>query len=332
MAAVPGSSAGASDLDGGASNVGSRETAPAAWDTPMTAAAHPVADAAPGSDPAAPSGGPEGSAAAGGRAAPAPPGETPPAADIPTSASTIVPLSEAFAGSPVAASFALPNGQPLRLMVDAAALRTLQESLPPQTRMEMVFDPAPPTANAVQDGSLGGGSVTPASGPVSIRVRLMDNAGREVRPAQPGEGDATFTLVLPVLFQPPETDAVFAWLQAIYDDGQFVGYIRPSAAFDAATGAVRIAVSADAVDRERGTLFLPVVLRPAYVQNFDPAVHIYSGPDDKAVDYGVAGPQFTTFVVVAPQVGQRLFVYNPTTDNYGWIDAAGVGPVGPPQP
>jgi len=82
----------------------------------------------------------------------------------------------------------------------------------------------------------------------------------------------------------------------------------------------------------QGALFLPAVLVPAYVQNFDPEVHIYSGPGRDAIDYGLAAPQFTTFTVVGPQVGRRIFVYNPATQNYGWIDATGVGPVpGPPS-
>jgi len=77
----------------------------------------------------------------------------------------------------------------------------------------------------------------------------------------------------------------------------------------------------------RGALFLPTTLVPAYVANFDANVHIYSSPFVGATDYGLAGPQFTTFTVVAPQVGSRLYVYNPATDNYGWIDVTGVGPV-----
>jgi hypothetical protein len=34
--------------------------------------------------------------------------------------------------------------------------------------------------------------------------------------------------------------------------------------------------------------------------------------------------------VLAPQVAQRLFVLNPATGNYGWIDVAGIGPVAAP--
>ena len=79
-----------------------------------------------------------------------------------------------------------------------------------------------------------------------------------------------------------------------------------------------------------GTPFLPAQVGPGYVQNHDPEVHIWSGPTRLAVDFGFAGPQFTTFTVVAPQVGARLFVYSPVVGNYGWIDVPGVGPSGPP--
>ena len=65
-------------------------------------------------------------------------------------------------------------------------------------------------------------------------------------------------------------------------------------------------------------------------KNFDPNVHIFSGWDQQAIDFGPAGPQFTTFTVAQPQVGTRILVFNPLTGNYGWIDATGVGPAGAP--
>ena len=77
----------------------------------------------------------------------------------------------------------------------------------------------------------------------------------------------------------------------------------------------------------------PQTLSLAYIQNFDPRVHIYSGPcrcTADPIDFGPAGPQFTTFTVAGPQVGDRIYVYNPVTNNYGWIDSSGVGPAGPP--
>jgi hypothetical protein len=57
---------------------------------------------------------------------------------------------------------------------------------------------------------------------------------------------------------------------------------------------------------------------------------VWSSPTREGRDFGFAGPQFTTFTVVAPQVVDRLFVYSPVVDNYAWVDVSGVGPSGPP--
>jgi hypothetical protein len=78
-------------------------------------------------------------------------------------------------------------------------------------------------------------------------------------------------------------------------------------------------------------LVLPVALQPAFVQNFSAESHIYSNPNSDAVDFGIAGPQFTTFTVVAPQVGGRIYVLNPQTKGYGWINASEVGPASAPD-
>jgi hypothetical protein len=81
----------------------------------------------------------------------------------------------------------------------------------------------------------------------------------------------------------------------------------------------------------RATLVLPVALRPAYVANFVPGLRIWSGPYEGAKDFGPAGPLLTTYTVVAPQVGDRIYVLNEVTKNFGWIDASGVAPTGPPE-
>jgi hypothetical protein len=111
--------------------------------------------------------------------------------------------------------------------------------------------------------------------------------------------------------------------------GRFQGYLRAPAAFDSATGSQTWTLDARA---SADLLMLVAAIQPGYVQNFDASAHIYSGPDDLAVDFGEAGPAFTTFTVVGPQVDRRIYVYSPISKGYGWIDAAGVGPSGPPQP
>ena len=114
----------------------------------------------------------------------------------------------------------------------------------------------------------------------------------------------------------------------VYEDGEVLGWTwSKDEVRDEATGTVTIPLS---VAELQGTLFLPVSIQPGYVQNHDPLVHTWSGPTSLAADFGFAGPQFTTFTVVAPQVGLRLFVYSPVVDNYAWIDVSGVGPSGPP--
>ncbi len=67
-----------------------------------------------------------------------------------------------------------------------------------------------------------------------------------------------------------------------------------------------------------------------WVENFR-ATHLWSGPNSAAVDYGEI-PQWSYLMVVAPQQGSRLFVYVPWTRNYAYVDAASVGPSGPPPP
>lgn len=68
---------------------------------------------------------------------------------------------------------------------------------------------------------------------------------------------------------------------------------------------------------------------PYWVQSFVPATVEWSGSDGGAVAFGVR-PQWTIFLVVARQETSRLFVFDPSTSNYAWIDARSVGPSGPP--
>jgi hypothetical protein len=54
-----------------------------------------------------------------------------------------------------------------------------------------------------------------------------------------------------------------------------------------------------------------------------------SGPD--TVSFGTTSGQFCSFLVVLPPEGDRLYVFNPYSQDYFWIDAADVGQVGPPE-
>jgi hypothetical protein len=54
-----------------------------------------------------------------------------------------------------------------------------------------------------------------------------------------------------------------------------------------------------------------------------------SGPD--TVSFGATSGQFCSFLVVLPPEGERLYVFNPYSQDYLWLDAADVGPAGPPD-
>lgn len=118
-----------------------------------------------------------------------------------------------------------------------------------------------------------------------------------------------------------------AWLVEIDEDEQFLGYLRFPVQFDPASNSLIYRLSARVLAR---ALLLPVCVEPAWVMNHDPGAQIGSGPTRGAVDFGAAAPQFTRMVVVGSQVGGRILVFNTFTADYGWIDAEGVGPVGPP--
>ena len=184
----------------------------------------------------------------------------------------------------------------------------------PADATSLRFDPTPANLNVVQQGSLGGGIVTPLAGPFAIAVTA------------PQTPDATVDLSLPSVKVDP--GQAFGYLLSVNaPDGSFFGYLRAPARFDPSTGRQTWQMTAKALET---TLFMPVALTPAYVQNFSADTHIHSGPDASAVDFGVAGPAFTTFTVVGPQMGNRIYVYSPVTKGYGWVDASGVGPSGPP--
>jgi lipoprotein-anchoring transpeptidase ErfK/SrfK len=61
------------------------------------------------------------------------------------------------------------------------------------------------------------------------------------------------------------------------------------------------------------------------------ALPLWSGPDDNALQFGFAA-RWDYFLIVQPQMGQRLQVFVARTNNYAWVDALSVGPSGPPPP
>jgi hypothetical protein len=183
----------------------------------------------------------------------------------------------------------------------------------PTDATTIVFEPIPSGLSSVQQGSLGGGNVVPLGLPFSFRVESTSRQARvqfSLPSIRVGEGQT------------------LAYLHSIASaSGSFVGYVRAPAEFDSTTSRQTWTLSAGEVS---DLLLLPAILQSAYVQNFKGEARIFSGPDEYAVDFGEAGPAFTTFIVVGPQVGGRIFVFSPVSRGYGWIDASGVGPSGPP--
>lgn len=211
-------------------------------------------------------------------------------------------------------TLALPNGQSLLVTIPTSLL----QSLPGGAQLVAQLTPTPSGLNSVELGSLGGGDVTPVTTPMVLRLFLQDAAGH-LLPLPDSLSNITVTVELPVL-----APGTFAWLRELDVNGQFAGYVRDAATFDPSRNGLMISVPLSGL---QNTLFLPAVLQPAYLANFDPNVHIWSGPTSDSQDFGVAGPQNTVFTVVGPQVLNRIYVYNPSSGNYGWIDVTGVGPV-----
>lgn len=77
----------------------------------------------------------------------------------------------------------------------------------------------------------------------------------------------------------------------------------------------------------------PVPFQAYWVKNFK-LTEMWSGPAGQAgvVSFGMTSGQFCSFQVVRQQEGSRLYVLNPYSKDYFWIDADAVGPVPePPQ-
>lgn len=223
----------------------------------------------------------------------------------------------------------LPGNRRAEVNIPQGLLNALSVQI--RNAIRINFNPAPTTQNEVQDGtSIGGNIGTRLSPPIDVQFVVRDPATGTTIPLDQAARDTLIEIALPLLVGnvntlPPGSD--FQWLVEQRDtSGQFLGYRVLSGEFDPGAGVKRYRLP---LGQMTGTLFLPVILTQAWVQNHNPNVHIYSGPLASDADFGLAGPQFTTFTVVAPQIANRLYVFNPATNNYGWIDVSGVGPSGP---
>jgi hypothetical protein len=75
----------------------------------------------------------------------------------------------------------------------------------------------------------------------------------------------------------------------------------------------------------------PVPFRSFWVKNFRPT-EMWSGPAGTAgvISFGTTSQQFCSFQVAQPVDGSRLYVLNPYSRDFFWIDADAVGPVDEP--
>lgn len=303
-------------------------TVPTISITPITAPSAPTSPPAPAptATPTSSGGGGGGGGGSGSSVVPPPPPVYVPPTQGQTSSGAAAPTPPpAPSGNvltlPVPASGMVTltyNGQPYTITVPAALL----QGLPAGDHLQVTINPNPSGLNSVQMGSLGGGIVVPLTGPIDLTVTLQDGSGNTI-PMPVSLASQNIQLELPVL-----ASGVFAWLRELDVNGQFAGYIRDAATFDPNQNGLVISVPLGSLS---GTLFLPAQLQPAWVSNFDPNVHMWSGPTTDASDFGTAGPQGTIFPVVGPQVLNRIYVFDPVTQGYGWIDASGIGPSGAPS-
>lgn len=95
-------------------------------------------------------------------------------------------------------------------------------------------------------------------------------------------------------------------------------------------------VTAEIPDTEKPTALPSPEVDP--VEEFEPwwaqsnrETELWSGIDNKAISFGTVAPR-SYFLVVKPKDGPRLYVFNPITQNYAYIDADAIEPsIEPPE-
>jgi hypothetical protein len=183
----------------------------------------------------------------------------------------------------------------------------------------------PADVNPAQLGSLGGGNAVRLAPPVDLQLVARDVATSAEVTLPNGALALTYVVSLPVLAQPTSPDETFTWLVAVEEAGHFLGYMRYPSTFDAHTNTLTFELTGE---RLQTISVLPVILQPSRVQTFLGDVHSWSSPFAGGVDFGVLGPVWDSYTVLAPQVGGRIGILSPDSSTMIWIDASGVGPAG----
>jgi hypothetical protein len=199
---------------------------------------------------------------------------------------------------------------------------TLSEGLPASTTGSFAYFTFPsPGASPPTTVSL---TYSPADSRVNQAVgfNVIDaygnNIGSAIQPANQNQAAATLTLDLSRTPGESLSVQVFNYAQGVPISYRLsVSGIAPTLASTPAAG------TPPPVGAPASAGF-----QPFWVENFV-ATPIWSGTDAAAVNFGPQA-QFSSFLVVKPQSGSRLYVLNPRTNNFGYIDADAVGPSGPP--
>jgi hypothetical protein len=200
-------------------------------------------------------------------------------------------------------------------------------SIPDGMRIEITAanQVLPLDVNPAQLGSLGGGNAVRLAPPVDLRLLARDLASGSEVAVPNGALVQTYLVSLPVLAVPSGADEIFAWLVAVEEDGQFLGYMRYPSTFNPRTNTLQFEISGQGLQT---ISVLPVILQPSRVQAFMGDVHTWSSPFKGGVDFGGLGPAWDSYTVLAPQVGGRIGILSPDGSGMIWIDASGVGPAG----
>jgi len=108
--------------------------------------------------------------------------------------------------------------------------------------------------------------------------------------------------------------------------GTFVIFPPSNVVNDTHTGTITVSTQA------LGSTVAVVTNPVGYVQTLGDNAPVASSFDPNTSQEFGTKPQFSYLQVVEPQIGNRLLVLDPDTGNYGYVNAADVGPSGPPPP
>ncbi|HEY8744809.1 MAG TPA: hypothetical protein VIU62_17100 [Chloroflexota bacterium] len=206
---------------------------------------------------------------------------------------------------------------------------SLSESLPAATGGAFAYFTFPsPGASPPSTVSL---SYSPADARVNQAVgfNVIDaynnNIGSATQPANQNQASATLTLDLSRTTGEPLSIQVFNYARGVPITYRLtVSGIAPAFA----TAPVAAAAAGGAPSAASAGPGATSSFQPFWVENFV-TTPIWSGPDAAAISFGNQA-QFSAFLVVKAQTGSRLYIFNPRSGNYGYVDAAAVGPSGPP--